>query len=456
VAHHVGHGVTAGDSATARASAITTAPPRRPWRRAAQWTAAAAAVALLAGACGSSGGKSATAAAGNGQTTSAGAAGGSDGNGSAPSSPTSSPPAQPMALSAAPQDGATGVDPAKGIQVNAVNGTLQSVTATDASGKAVPGALAADGASWASTGTLAISSTYTVVAKAQDASGAVKTTTSKFTTLTPGKRLGLDHYVPDNGTTVGVGQPVAVFFTNAPNEKDRAAVEKAMTVTTTPHVDGAWNWRGATEADWRPQGYWQPGTKVQVHLGLNGVKAGEITYGSFTKDFSFTIGDSVISTVDLMKDQMTVTKNGKVLRTIPVSAGEVPKHPTWSGKMVVLEKDASLQMTSASVNFTDAADFYDLKVQDAVKITDSGTFLHAAPWNDGKFGRVNGSHGCIGMSLSDAAWFFDTVKVGDVVDVQQSANTKPNVTTNSAPGFDDWNLSWSQWLKGSAAGVQGQ
>jgi lipoprotein-anchoring transpeptidase ErfK/SrfK len=451
VAHHIGHGVTAG-------AGVSTTGQRR-WQRAAQWTAAAAAVALLAGACGgSSGSKSASAPVGDGQTTSAGASGGSGGsNAGAPSSSTSSSaPAQPMALSAAPQDGATGVDPAKGIQVDAVNGTLQSVTATDASGKAVPGALAADGASWASTGTLAISSTYTVVAKAQDASGALKTTTSKFTTLTPGKRLGLDHYVPDNGTTVGVGQPVAVFFTNAPNEKDRAAVEKAMTVTTTPHVDGAWNWRGATEADWRPQGYWQPGTKVQVHLGLNGVKAGEVTYGSFTKDFSFIVGDSVISTVDLMKDRMTVTKNGKVLRTIPVSAGEVPKHPTWSGKMVVLEKDASLQMTSASVNFTDASDFYDLPVKSAVKITDSGTFLHAAPWNDGKFGHVNSSHGCIGMSLDDATWFFNTVKVGDVVDVLQSANTKPNVTTNPRPGFDDWNLSWSQWLKGSAAGVQGQ
>jgi lipoprotein-anchoring transpeptidase ErfK/SrfK len=359
-----------------------------------------------------------------------------------------------MVLSANPADGTKGADPSKGIQISAANGKLESVTATDASGKAVAGTLAADGSSWTSTGTLAISSTYTVVAKAQDGSGAEKTTTSKFTTLTPQKRLGLDHYVPDDGTTVGVGEPVAVFFTNAPNEKDRANVEKAMTVTTTPHVDGAWNWRGATEADWRPQSYWQPGTKVKVHLGLNGVKAGDITYGSFTKDFSFTIGDSVISTVDLMKDEMTVTKNGSVLRTIPVSAGEVPKHPTWSGKMVVLEKDASLQMTSASVNFTDASDFYDLKVQSAVKITDSGTFLHAAPWNEGKFGRVNGSHGCIGMSLDDAAWFFTTVKVGDVVDVLQSANTKPNVTTNPNPGFDDWNLSWDQWLKGSAAGVQ--
>jgi lipoprotein-anchoring transpeptidase ErfK/SrfK len=440
VAHRIGQGVSAGGG--------------RRWRRAAQWTAGAAAVALLTAACGgSSGGKSAAAPVGDGKTASSGTSGGVNGgvNGGAPSSSAQ----QPVTLSASPADGAAGVDPAKGIQINAVNGKLESVTATDASGKAVSGALAADGSSWASSGMLAISSTYTVVAKAQDGSGAEKTTTSKFTTLTPGKRLGLDHYVPDNGTTVGVGQPVAVFFTNAPNEKDRAAVEKAMTVTTTPHVDGAWNWRGDTEADWRPQGYWQPGTKVQVHLGLNGVKAGQTIYGSFTKDFSFTVGDSVISTVDLVKDKMTVTKNGQVLRTIPVSAGEVPKHPTWSGKMVVLDKFAKLQMTSASVNFTDASDFYNLPVQDAVKITASGTFLHAAPWNDGKFGRVNSSHGCIGMSLDDAAWFYNTVKIGDVVDVLQSANTKPNVTTNSMPGFDDWNLSWSDWLKGSAAGVQG-
>lgn len=440
MADQIRHGVTAGG--------------RRRYRRVAQWTAAAAAVALLAGACGgSSGTKTATAPVGDGQTASSPASGGAAGGAPATSSSAA---AQPMTLSASPADGTQGADPGKGIQVAAVNGKLESVTATDGSGKTVAGALAADGSSWASTGNLAISSTYTVVVKAQDGSGGEKTTTSKFTTLTPGKRLGLDHYVPDNGTTVGVGQPVAVFFTNAPNEKDRAAVEKAMTVTITPHVDGAWNWRSDTEADWRPQNYWQPGTKVQVHLGLNGVKAGETTYGSFTKDFSFTIGDSVISTVDLVKDKMTVTKNGQVLRTILVSGGEVPKHMTWSGKMVVLEKDSSLQMTSASVNFTDASDFYDLKVQDAVKLTTSGTFLHAAPWNDGKFGRVNGSHGCIGMSLDDAAWFFNTVKVGDVVNVLQSSDTKPNVTTNSMPGFDDWNLSWSQWLAGSGAGVQAQ
>ena len=437
MAHQIGHGVSAGG--------------RRRWRRAAQWTAAAAAVALLAGACGgsSSGGKAAVAPVGAGQTASSAASGG------APSSATSSA-AQPMVLSAVPADGTKGADPAKGIQISAANGKLESVTAADASGKAVSGTLAADGSSWASTGTLAISSSYTVVAKAQDASGAEKTTTSKFTTLTPQKRLGLDHYVPDDGTTVGVGQPVAVFFTNAPNEKDRAAVEKAMTVTTTPHVDGAWNWRGATEADWRPQSYWQSGTKVQVHLGLNGVKAGEVTYGSFTKDFSFTIGDATISTVDLAKDQMTVTQNGKVLRVIPVSGGMPDKHPTWSGKMVVLDKTANIEMKSQSVGFTDSADFYDMKIQYAVHLTDSGTYVHAAPWRHADFGVDNVSHGCVGMDLEPAQWFYDLSKPGDIVEVLKNSQTKGNVTTNPNPGFDDWNLSWSQWLSGSAAGVSGQ
>jgi lipoprotein-anchoring transpeptidase ErfK/SrfK len=357
-----------------------------------------------------------------------------------------------VVLTANPTDGAKDADPSKGIQISAAGGKLSSVTATDSTGKKVDGAMAADGSSWSSTGTLAISSSYTVEAKATDASGAEMTTTSKFTTLTPQKRLGLNHYVPDNGTTVGVGEPIAIFFTAAPNEKNRDAVEKAMTVTTTPHVDGAWSWRGATEVDWRPQGYWASGTKVSVHMGLNGVKAGDITYGSFTKDFSFTIGTSVISTVDLQKDTMTVVQDGQTLKTIPVSGG-MEAHRTWSGKMVVLDKTAHIQMKSSTVGFTDAADFYDLAIDSAVRLTDSGTFVHGAPWRHADFGKDNVSHGCIGMDADPALWFFNLSKPGDIVEVLQSSQTKGNVTTNSNPGFDDWNLTWDQWLKGSATGA---
>jgi lipoprotein-anchoring transpeptidase ErfK/SrfK len=417
----------------------------RRWQRAVQLTAVVAAGALLTAACGgSSGAKTAVSPVANGQSQS---------STGASASASSSAPGLSAVLTAKPANGTKNADPSQGLQISVANGKIESVTAQDANGKSVAGALSGDSTSWSSTGTLLISSSYTVTAKALGGDGQEKTTTTKFTTLTPAKRVGLDHYVPDNGMTVGVGEPIAVFFTHAPSTSARAAVEKAMTVTTTPHVDGAWSWRSSTQADWRPESYWTTGTKVAVHLGLNGVKAGDSTYGSFTKDFSFTIGAATISTVDLLKDTMTVTQNGTVVKTIPVSGG-MAKHQTWSGKMVVLDKVAKIHMTSQSVGFTDADDFYSMDIEDAVHLTTSGTYVHAAPWRHASFGKENVSHGCVGMDLAPAQWFYNLSKPGDIVEVLKSSATKGNVTTNPNPGFDDWNLSWDQWLKGSAAGVQ--
>ncbi|WP_323746028.1 Ig-like domain-containing protein [Catenulispora pinisilvae] len=273
MARQHGRGGSAGVAGAARRVTV-----RPAWRRAAQLTAVAAAATLLAAGCGSSSGSKPSALNPVAHGSSApGAAGGTGTTATTPSAP-----ATPLVLSAKPADGAANVDPAQGIQISAAGGKIESVSAQDAQGDKVAGALAADGSSWASTGTLAISSSYTVTGKALDSTGAEKDISDKFTTLTPQKRLGLHSYFPDDGMTVGVGQPVSVTFTNPPNEKDRANVEKAMVVTTTPHVDGAWSWITATQVDWRPQSFWASGTKVQVAMNLNGVKAGDITYGSFT------------------------------------------------------------------------------------------------------------------------------------------------------------------------------
>jgi len=80
-----------------------------------------------------------------------------------------------------------------------------------------------------------------------------------------------------------------------------------------------------------------------------------------------------------------------------------------------------------------------------VQLTPSGTYAHAAPWNEGKFGVVNGSHGCIGMSTSDAKWFYDQVRLGDPVTVVNSVDT---VATNN--GYGGWNVGWATWQQGSA------
>jgi len=419
-------------------------------RRAVQFAAVAAAAALLTAACGggSSGAKPTAlnpGPVGNGQSQPGGQT-------VPPAAPTSTAaPVVPLVLTAKPADGTAAADPSQGLQVSAAGGKIESVIAADAKGNAVTGTLAADGSSWTSTSTLAISTSYTVSAKALDGAGVEKTTTSKFTTLTPQKKLGLDHYFPNDGMTVGVGQPVAVYFTNAPNANNRAAVEKAMLVTTTPHVDGAWSWVSATQADWRPQSFWASGTKVSVAMNLNGVKAGDITYGSFTKSFGFTIGADQRAVIDTKTFKMTVSAGGKVVKTIPTDAG-MKGYETWGGTMVVLDKQPVIEMKSCSVpGFSctpGVGNYYDLKVYNDVHLTNSGTYIHQAEWDD-NIGTDNTSHGCVHLNTTDATWFYKFINVGDPVTI----NGEPDQVKNGN-GYTDWNLDWTHWLAGSAAGVQ--
>ncbi|MEY9933370.1 lipoprotein-anchoring transpeptidase ErfK/SrfK [Catenulispora sp. GP43] len=432
------------DGSAGAARRVTVRPA---WRRAVQLTAVAAAATLLAAGCGSSSGSKPSAAAPAANGSSAPSAGGSSGTTGAT---TPSAPATPLVLSAKPADGATNVDPSTGIQISVAGGKIESVTAQDGKGDKVNGALAADGSSWSSTGTLFISSSYTVTGKAVDGTGAEKDISAKFTTMTPQKRLGLQSYFPDDGTTVGVGQPVSVTFTNPPNAKDRANVEKAMTVTTTPHVDGAWSWITATQVDWRPQNFWASGTKVSVQMNLNGVKAGDVTYGSFTKGFSFTVGRDQRAVVDTAHFTMHVFQDGKEIKQIPTDTG-MKGYSTWNGTMVVLDKQPMIEMKSCSVpGFSctpGVGNYYDLKVYDDVHLTTSGTYVHAAGW-DNSIGTDNTSHGCVHLKPADADWFYNFINVGDPVTI----TGEPDMVHNGN-GFTDWNESWQTWLAGSAAGV---
>jgi hypothetical protein len=52
------------------------------------------------------------------------------------------------------------------------------------------------------------------------------------------------------------------------------------------------------------------------------------------------------------------------------------------------------------------------------------------------------------MSTDNARWFFDTVRVGDIVQVVNSDGATMAPFGN---GFGDWNLSWEKWREGSAA-----
>lgn len=349
-------------------------------------------------------------------------------------------------------------DAAKGVTVDTIlkyevsQGTLTSVTATAQvkdrkSGKpvkvTVPGSLAKDGGSWQATDGLEPGVTYTVTLAATDSSDSPVTLTRTFAT----HQLTLDQQTfpavyPLDGMTMGVAMPAIVRF-DIP-VTDKANVEKHLHIDVSPKQPGSWYWQSDTEVHYRPKSYWKPGTKVTVDARLNGVKAGKNLYGQESRTFSFTIGRRVVAKVDLAKHVMRVYIGDKLARTIKISAGK-KGFTTRSGVKVISEKLRRTPMRSETDNVNDP-DYYDLdNVEWAMRLTNSGEFFHAAPWNAPNFGRANVSHGCTGMSNADAKWLFDTMQVGDPAEFTGSGRGM-----EIGNGYTDWNLSWAQVQKRSA------
>lgn len=156
---------------------------------------------------------------------------------------------------------------------------------------------------------------------------------------------------------------------------------------------------------------------------------------------SATIGRSQIAKVDITAHELTLERDGRVVKSLPITAGDPAKTPTWSGKMLLMAKEGRIKMTAGSVGLTG----YDQWVDKSMRMTVSGTFAHQAEWAESYIGSANRSHGCIGMKTADATWFYAQAQIGDVFDV-----TGGKETVSAANGFGEWNLSWEQWQKHSA------
>jgi lipoprotein-anchoring transpeptidase ErfK/SrfK len=353
------------------------------------------------------------------------------------------PVANPIPLTSVPTDGATGIRTEVPVSVTAQSGEkLAAVVLAGPDGAAVPGSLNPEGTVWTADTNLRTHSHYTMTATGVAADGSQVTRTSSFTTFEPATddQLKFESTAPQNGDLVGVGMPILVQFTHPVN--DRAAVEKALVVQTDPPQAGHWSWLSDARLDWRPENYWQPGTKVRVSLNLDGVPAGNDKYGGTDTSFGFTVGRKQMSLVDLSKHEMTVYQDDREIRTLPVTGGK-PGADTWGGTMAVIDKASSVHMQSRTVGFGNEYDIPDVRW--AIHLTYSGTYIHAAPWSVGSQGYANVSHGCVGMSMDHAAWFFQNTMPGDLVQV---VNSPKSVAPGN--GYGDWQESWSQWLTGSA------
>ncbi|SOE71690.1 Lipoprotein-anchoring transpeptidase ErfK/SrfK [Streptomyces sp. OV198] len=235
-----------------------------------------------------------------------------------------------------------------------------------------------------------------------------------------------------DGQTVGVGMPISVTFDHAIPAGERAEVERQLKVDA--DVEGSWSWvkdRNLLEGqrvDFRPRAYWRPGTEVTVRAG-----------SGITRHF--TVGRSLVATVDVRTHMMRVVKDGQT-RSVPITAG-APGMDTWNGTMVVSDKATKVFMNSRTVGYGDAyAGYYYY----AVHLTTSGTYLHQNPKANTYAGHQNVTHGCVGLATDGTAKkFYDEVIPGDVITVVGSKDT---VAVGN--GYGDWNADWAQWRAGSA------
>ena len=217
----------------------------------------------------------------------------------------------------------------------------------------------------------------------------------------PNTADGVASIQPANGAVVGVAHPVIVTFTRPVT--DRVAAERAIKIHAPNHITGRFSWVDTSVVQWTPDGYWPAHSHVgvQVHALSTG----------------FDTGDEVLGVASISEHTFTVSINGEVMRTMPASMGK-PTRPTPIGNYSALSKERTVVMDSRTIGIPlSSPEGYKITAQYAVRVTWSGVYVHSAPWSVDSQGYSNVSHGCINLSPDNAAWYFDTVHVGDPIKV---------------------------------------
>lgn len=337
------------------------------------------------------------------------------------------------------------VSPDQRIVVTASDGRLADVMVRGPKGQ-MRGQLSDDGTVWtARRASLEFGAEYTVQATAIDPRGAATSVSQAFQTVEPSEFFTAS-VSPGRGETVGAGMPITVTFDRP--VRNRSDVERALVVSTSTPVVGAWSWQSPTQVQFRPRKYWPGNTEVVVSVDLKGVKARKGVYGKASRDVAFDIGSRMVTRVNAATHTARVFRDGQLIRTMPITTGK-PGFETRSGVKVILSKERSRIMDAATGGTAEGdPEYYRVEAEYAMRVTYTGEFVHAAPWSTGSQGSANVSHGCIGMSTSDAAWLYDLTSVGDVVEV--TGTSRPQ---NLGNGITVWNEAWDTWLAASETGA---
>lgn len=272
--------------------------------------------------------------------------------------------------------------------------------------------------------------------------GAVAHVDRELRTISPDQTTSVVINIADH-SEVGIAAPLILKFSGT--VEDKAAVEKALTMTTNPPTEGSWAWLAednGSRLHWRPKQYWVPGTQVAMTGKLYGLAYGGGAYGESDVSSTFRIGRSQIVKASAPSHHIVVMRGDQVLLNLPCSYGEadLPRDVTRSGIHVVSEKHESFRMSNA------AAGYFNVLERWAVRISNNGEFIHANPQTTGDQGSVNVTNGCINLSTADAEAYFHTAMYGDPVEV-----TGTSIELSKADGdIYDWIFDWPTWKSKSA------
>ncbi|ETA66542.1 L,D-transpeptidase [Haloechinothrix halophila] len=342
------------------------------------------------------------------------------------------------AISTTPADGATDVGVKDEIVVRVEQGTLRDVTLTNPDGEQVEGAFAEDKRSWRVEEPLGFGTKYSYTARAIGTDEKEVEVTGSFTTLTPASAVRAT-INPIDDATVGVAMPISVRFDEPVT--DKAAAERALSVTSTPEVEGSWAWLHDRQADWRPREYWPEGTKVKAAAMLYGVHYGGGAYGRADLTTEFSIGRNQVVKIHTPDHEMRVYRDGELYATYPSSNGK-DKNPdlnTPNGTMIVMAKHKKARFDNARYGYTNVWKKW------AVRFSNHGEFIHENDDNRANIGKKNTSHGCVNLVNDDAKEYYQTAMIGDPVEVTGAKKDMP--TTSDV---NDWLFDWETWKSMSA------
>ena len=361
----------------------------------------------------------------------------------------SAPDAAPPQVQLAVVDGSADVSPVVPLEISVTDGELDRAEMVDGDGAEVPGSVTdsvenPDALVFVPDTPLAYATSYTLTATATNTEDAEVEATTTFTTVDP-ETLSTPSIGPLDGTVVGVGMPIRVYFDDP--VADKAAVESHLRVTSSTPTDGVWSWLNDAEVHFRPSSYWPPNTEVTLDADLYGIDFGEGVWGEKDRSVSFSIGARHVSVADAGSHVMEVYDGDQLVQTFPISAGG-PEFPSRNGPHVVTELNRDRVMDSSTYGVpVDSPNGYRTPVEFAVRLSNNGEFVHSAPWSVAQQGVENVSHGCINLSPERAAWFFAFSQPGDVVEIKNSIGP----TLSAADGdIYDWAIPWDRWQAGSA------